>query len=208
MRTIAMILSVSWMVVGCGDSGSSNNPSGRGNFGECFGSSGQTCTGVDTFETCVESHCDSQAQACFGSGYKSGNFGGSCGGFIGCTTKCACGDTTCQSGCLAQLTSDCTSCSQTFSSCEMSSGCAQPVCTGGSTPDAPVFVFPDAPQGPHADAPPGGGGADAPPTGTECTMLAACCPNLPAQEQPTCNQVVALGNEQACQASFTAFGCH
>ena len=206
MRTIAMIFAVSW-VVGCSDSGS-NPSSGRGGLGECFGSTGQTCTGVDAFESCVESHCDSQAQACYGSGYKSGSYGGPCGGFLGCVTKCACGDTSCQSGCLSQLTSDCSTCSQTFSSCQQSSGCAQPVCTGGSsTPDGPLFSFPDAPVGPHADAPPGGGGgADAPAGGSECSLLAACCPKLPSAEQPVCTQVAGAGNEQACQITLTTFG--
>ncbi len=203
MRTIAMILAASW-VLGCGDGGSSSG--GQGIVG-CFGTPGQTCTGVDTFETCVESHCDSQAQACFGSGYKSGSYGGSCGAFIGCTSKCSCGDMACQSACLGQLTNDCSTCSQTFSTCEESSGCARPVCTGGSTPDGPLFSFPDAPSGPHADAPPGGGGtADAPSGSNECTLLAACCPKLPSAEQPACTQVAGAGNEQACQLTLSAFG--
>src|SRR5262249_34813557 len=163
------------------------------------------CTGVDACESCVESHCDSQAQACYGSGYKSGNFSGPCAPFITCVSQCNCGDTTCQSGCFGKLTNDCQSCGMTFSNCEMSSGCARPTCTGGTT-------TPDAPAAPHADAPPGGGGApDASASGgTECSMLAACCPKLPAQEQPACNQVVGAGNEQACQLTLQTFGaaCH
>lgn len=208
MRTFAAILVVSWVVLGCGDSGSASpdGPNGGRGVVGCFGSTGQTCTGVDTYESCVESHCDSQAQACFGSGYKSGNFSGPCGGFIGCVSSCACGDTACQTGCISQLTNDCTSCSQTFSTCETSSGCAMPVCTGGATADAPIFSFPDAPTGPHADAPPGGGGADAPPTSGDCATLAICCPKLPAEEQSTCNQIVGAANEQACQLTLTALG--
>src|SRR5215467_13900780 len=108
MRTIAKIMAVAWVVVGCSSSDTTtSNASGRGSLGACYGTEGQTCTGVDTFESCLESHCDSQAKACYGSGYKSGNFSGPCGPFISCISQCNCGDTTCQSGCLGKLTNDC-----------------------------------------------------------------------------------------------------
>jgi len=84
-----------------------------------YGSAGQTCTGVDTFESCIEGHCESQARECFGANYKNGNFaGGKCASFIGCSVKCACGDTACQSNCAAQLSSDCMTCASSFSTCQ------------------------------------------------------------------------------------------
>ena len=82
------------------------------------------------------------------------------------------------------------SCSNTFSTCQMASGCAQPSCTGGG-----------GGGGGTPDARPGGGGG-----GSACTKLAACCGRLPTNTQPACTQVASGGNENICQSTLDGLG--
>lgn len=135
MRSFVMFgLSLMALLLASGceeDSGGSNTFTGgqRDEYGNCWGSSGQQCTGVEEFSACVMEKCDKEMQDVFGPNYKNKDFtGGKCSELIKCQLACNCGDTTCEQGCLTKMTSDCQSASLAFAQCMDTSGCKKPEC--------------------------------------------------------------------------------
>lgn len=91
------------------------------------------CSPVETavYGDCLAKACDAAFRRCFGDGYKSGTFSGSCGDYFACFVKCGCGrDKNCVTAC-GKPPEACSTCSLGFASCAGS--CKAPVCGGGST---------------------------------------------------------------------------
>jgi hypothetical protein len=105
-----------------------------------------------------------------------------CASLLSCICACPANDPTCESGCEGDLTPTCMTAVNSLDGCE-SSSCAG-VC-GETTMDA---------GGPTTD-----GGA------ASCTALQACCDEVPAAEQKSCEQLVMTGNQLACSEALTAF---
>ncbi len=169
--------------IGCGGSGSNGGGGGGGNGGGGSagsggggGGSGAVCTGNAGVSAacimCQTTSCDSQEAACLGPDYKNHNFSGPCAAFARCTCACAANDFACYSGCQSQYSSACMSCSMQLDVCVRQS-CSS-VCGGGGSPDMATA------------------------TGGNCAALAACCPQLPANQQSGCNGVVGGNNDAAC----------
>ena len=99
---------------------------------KCGGGGGDetTCTEAETQAhwSCMTSKCDAQFSACYGSGYKDGSFGGTCGDYITCVTACECNDTTCMQKCPIPG-DDCASCVEKLSTCMEQ--CPEPACMKG-----------------------------------------------------------------------------
>jgi hypothetical protein len=177
------IVVLSLGLAACGSSGGGGSGTGRDSLGQCHGNPGQTCTGTDTYETCVENACDAQFKAALGADYKNGNFSGVCASYFNCIIACNCGDNTCQGACTAQLSGDCQTAAIALGSCTSGSTCTPPVCTGGSV---------------SVDAAVSASGA--------CATLATCCPKLPSNTQSGCQQIVATNMDNACQQALNSFG--
>jgi hypothetical protein len=181
------LLLLSLVLVACS---SDSNPTGsnRGKLGACYGSSGQTCTGIDAYESCEISHCGTQLQACFGKNFQSGDTsGGSCAAFFNCEAACACGDTSCVAGCIGAASADCKSCLQTAGTCETNAGCTQPMCSGG-TADAGSSGSPDAKT-----------------SASSCADLTTCCGMVPSAQQAACNAIAGSGMQSICAQSLQDF---
>ncbi|MCA9584394.1 MAG: hypothetical protein KC657_03455 [Myxococcales bacterium] len=165
-----------------GSSGASSGSSGSSGPKYCAGG---TCTEAEgkPYADCVIGKCDTQYQECYGPGYKTGTYGGSCGPYLTCVQKCACDDTACFQACGAPQ-GDCQTCLQKVSTCVQGSGCQAPACAS---------VQPDA----------GGGG------GKTCADLAACCAKIAdntkkTQCQGTYDQVKASG-DATCNLVYTQY---
>jgi hypothetical protein len=192
--------------IACGSSDSSGNNGGSGGISpsklnECNKGAGSgstvTCTGQAEYDTCIESKCATQYQKCLGAGYKSGNFaGGACESYMGCIAKAA---DPCNNSC-GVPTGDCLNCFMTdLSSCQQSSGCAEPVCTvsggtGGGT---------GAGGSVGAGGGVGAGGSTA--SGT-CADLKACCDKTTGSVQTGCNAAYtqANGDNSVCAQVYTS----
>jgi hypothetical protein len=89
---------------------------------------------VNQYGLCIADRCDAAYQACFGAAYRTGTFGGVCGTYYGCVTRCGCSDNACRSGCgIAPV--DCQTCIATkVAVCANNSGCARPACVGPAPP--------------------------------------------------------------------------
>jgi hypothetical protein len=193
-------------------SNSSSTASNRGKLGTCYGQTGQTCTGVDTYENCLIAACGTQFNTCFGSDFS----GGTCAAFLKCEGGCNCGDSSCFAGCVGSASSDCKSCLIAAGTCEQGAHCTMPSCGGtpdgppitGGTPDAPPTSggTPDAAASGGPDAAPSSGGPDAAEATGSCASLAACCATLPAgQLQNSCNVVANGGMDNLCKSSLYDF---
>lgn len=210
--------------------GACGNGVTKGKVGECFATTGQTCTGVDTYETCLFASCDTQLTACYGAGYKTGSYAGAvCESYITCINSCNC-NAACTSTCTTNASAACTSCVATATSCvTATTSCTLPTCTGGyggMLPDAasaidagPTFdanpfapdanlsfpdaslVFPDANlTSPDANLSTADANLDDP-----CMRLKACCPRLSSDLQAGCNTVADGGLVSQCQASLATY---
>jgi hypothetical protein len=178
VTVFGLAATVGFIIANCGgsDSSSTNNlncpPSNTG---------AGTCSAEQTkaYSDCLQNKCDSAYQACFGSGYKSGSFGGACGTWIGCYAKCPCGDTACRGAC-GLPPADCQACTvNQLGPCQMNAGCTYPTCTGTGTGGS---------GGGTGGS--GGGGAGGGGGGT-CSDLAKCCNSLAdASQKSACNMAV------------------
>ena len=58
------------------------------------GAGSSTCSKaeLDSYNNCTYAACESQFKACYGNNVVMGTFGGPCGTFITCTSKCGCSD--------------------------------------------------------------------------------------------------------------------
>lgn len=121
-----------------GSNPSSGSPSASGGANKCTGADHPSCTQaeVDTYEQCVMNACDAEMKQCFGSGYRSGSYGGPCGSWLTCSAKCACNDNACEQKC--QPENACMDCIAGTSKCTESAKCTRPACMtgGGSKSDA------------------------------------------------------------------------
>jgi len=129
MRAWSIILGLLFAACG-GSGGNGSGGSDRDVFGECTNTGGHTCTGLDEYQTCVESHCDADFKTCLGPNYKSGDFGGgTCTAYIECAVGCGCDNGPCEANCVAnQLTADCESCLTAAIGCQQATSCTPPVC--------------------------------------------------------------------------------
>jgi hypothetical protein len=186
---------------------------GRNPWGECPGSSGgaggeQTCTGEAEYDACVTSKCDAKAKECFGDGYASGTYGGTCGPVIQCVVGCKCGDTACEMSCMLQASEACKTCSDEFDACVSGSGCPEPQCgAGGAGGTAGEAGAAGGEQGGSAGAAPSCPyTTDSLDCTTSCANLkdiAAKCQNDPnlSAELKTLLQTAAQGTGTACKAA-------
>ncbi len=140
------------------------------------GSQQGSCTAAESkaYGDCIITKCDSQYSMCLGSGYKTGTFGGPCGTWMTCQSKCGCNDSACVTAC-GQPPAACSTCIQSLSSCVLNSGCQIPTCAGG---------------GGAGGAGGGAGGAGGGAGGT-CADLARCCAS-----------VTNAGVKMACDAQY------
>jgi hypothetical protein len=187
--------SVQWMVVAalsaalaCGDSSSDKDSSGDGGTGSGGKDSGGASSGgscapgagaeapagcseaqVKEYQACFDDACGSQLEACYGTGYKNGKFGGPCKDYITCTAECDC-DVACIQKCTPS--SECAECTKGIGSCGLSCTsklqCAY-ADSGLSFGDGGITV---------GDATISFGGT--------CQDLADCCDTLAADEKSTC----------------------
>ena len=157
-------------------------------------SSTTTCTdaNLQPYGQCIVDACDAQLRECFGSGYKSGAFAGSCGSATTtCLNACPCGDKACQSAC-GTPGAACTSCAQSLGQC--ASTCPLPSCVARSS------------SGSSGSS--GASGA----AGT-CADLGACCASLqdPSIKRGcTTSLSGANGDESSCMAIYPSYAdrCH
>ncbi|NOZ01405.1 MAG: hypothetical protein GXP54_05890 [Deltaproteobacteria bacterium] len=166
-------------LAGCGsDSGSSSTSSGatKDKFGNCYGGTGQECTGVDEYTDCVTKACDAEYKDMLGDDFMNGNWGGKCKDYMTCNIACECGDTACFTKCLADATQDCQDAIAAIGTCVMAASCDQPVCktTGGN------------------------GGAN-------CDALKACCDKVMDAIKPACDAAVKLGDDNVCKQNLDSW---
>jgi hypothetical protein len=127
-----------FVAVGCGSSNSGGTASGGSGGTASGGSGGATCgnnTNVQFKEpcaTCVASHCNSQASSCFGSGWRSADFSGTCGPWLQCACNCGNNDVACMTNCGGKETAACTSCQNDVQMCELQSCQQQCLGVGGA----------------------------------------------------------------------------
>jgi hypothetical protein len=148
-----------------------------------------TCTQTEwnAYTSCVADACNNQYQVCFGAGYRSGTYGGSCGPWAQCLVACGCGNPGCRASCPPQ-TADCASCYANASACLVS--CTIPACAVTS---ADAGAPGDAGTGMAADGS----------TGVACAGLMACCqamgdPGSVSDCLDTTATIAGIG-ENACQ---------
>lgn len=172
---------------------SSSGGTGSG-FKQCPtpGQNTSSCTQaeIDAYDNCPINNCDAELQECFGSGYKTGSFGGACGTYVSCSQKCACGDTACQQAC-GLPDQNCQTCLQKYSSCYQAK-CPEPACmkTGSSTSSTS-----------SSSSSTGG-------TAKTCADLQTCCNGLTdAQKKSTCLQgydAIKASGDAACAQAYSA----
>jgi hypothetical protein len=165
-----------------GSSGGGTAGGGAGTNGSCATGMGAPAKG-SACASCLQAHCATETNGCYGAGWQSGNFsGGGCSELVTCSAACACGDTSCQGACVPKVTAACTTCSSAVSSCQ-SSHCSTECSTTTS-----------------GGAGTGGGVAGAGATSATCADLAKCCAStsLPAQSMSGCTQVVQSKNDSVC----------
>jgi hypothetical protein len=167
MRTFGtfVVAAVFGLAAGCGGGSGGSSSGGRSgaNGGQCPASSnGKTCTGEAAYNTCISTACGTDAKACFGANYASGDFTGSpCADYMGCIMKCPCDATasTCEANCSTQTLqtaagATCLTCLTTLGTCVAGAGCTQPNCTTTTTTTTNTS------------------------TGTGCAAAVACCTSL------------------------------
>ena len=197
LTVFALAAGAGFIVANCGGSDSSSNSGGL----TCPNSSGSTgtCSAEQTkaYGDCVQSKCDSAYQACLGSGYKSGSFGGACGSWIGCYAKCNC-DKNCQGLCAAPP-AECQTCLiAQVTPCQLNSGCTPPTCTGTGGSGGGGGSGGSAGTGGSGGGGTGGTGGG----GLTCSDLMKCCNAMTdAMMKASCQQALAgvmAGGDQAC----------
>lgn len=165
-----------------GSGGTGSTPAGSGVLRICglTPTSGQTCTGVDAYVSCLQTACNDGLSQCFGPNYATSEYTGSvCADYAACaTTSPTCGSCVPSSGCQTCLTS--------LVSCIQGSTCTAPFCTGGTGIGGT----------PSAD---GGGSSDG---GTviqgTCADLQACCDTIQDPSgQSACLQTLADAKARA-----------
>ncbi len=173
---LSLVLSAMAGVAAC--SSSSNNGGSGGGTG-CPGPG--SCAAMDQ---CVQAHCESKLQAC----------ASPCSAMISCENKCGCSNTSCIGNCGQQMTQACSSCYQDVTTC-VQQNCANVSCGTGGTGGSGGSGGSNGTGGtPGVD----GGGAT-------CADLAACCAQLPAADQQSCNSIVSNGNDSVCGQALSGF---
>jgi hypothetical protein len=177
VTVFALAAGVGFVAANCGSDGGSSSTGGL----NCPPTGQSNCTAEQTkpYTDCIFSKCDSQYQACFGAGYKSGSFGGTCQAYIACFSKCGCGDNACRAACPAP-TGECQTCLTQLGTCTIGAGCTPPTCGGGGAGGGG--------GGGGGGAGGGGGGG----SGT-CADLMKCCASA-----------TNASIKQACEAQYNA----
>jgi hypothetical protein len=222
--TVAALLS-SLVLVACGGSstkgagGTSGGSGGKSGQGGKSGSAGGTSGGVpktlacmsstatagsactqaelDAYATCVITGCDATFQACYGPGFKSGQYSGPCGTHEDCLSKCDCNDTACRTACGTAPT-ECTTCQLGLVSCVLPCvpACATAGLGGSFGGLGGSFGGPGGSFG-------GLGGSSG--SGTCLADALACCNRAAAANQTACNtayQAISGLGETACAAGL------
>ncbi|MBM4397603.1 MAG: hypothetical protein FJ087_18185 [Deltaproteobacteria bacterium] len=178
-RILAIGFAAAFLFAACGsdDGGSSGGTAGgtRDKYGACYGTTGQECTGIDEYQDCVISKCDTELKDMLGASYASGTFAGKCGEMVNFLVKCACGDTACEQACAAKMDADCQTAAGAVSTCAQNN-CKLPTC-----------------------GTPGGGG------GSGCSGLKSCCNSMPAQAKDACLQAAGMMGEDACNQTLEQY---
>jgi hypothetical protein len=207
VTAFVLAASAGFVVANCGSSSDSGS-SGLGALSCPSGSNAGMCTAEqnNAYANCLIGKCDTQFQACYGPGYKSGTFSGPCATYLNCVTKCGCGDTACRAACT--VGSECTTCLGSVANCALSSGCALPVCNGtGGTAGAGTGGTAGTGTGGTAGTGTGGAGGTGGGTGN-CAALNACCASIAnAQLKMACQMQAGLiqGNDQTCAALLSSY---
>ena len=113
--SVASVLALASSLYACGGSASSGSSPGG-----CTGSTAITPGGTasSACSTCEQANCTAELSAAFGSGFTTGTPGGACAAYMECTRACACGDTSCYSGCQGKIDASCQSAVTAVSACE------------------------------------------------------------------------------------------
>jgi hypothetical protein len=176
-----ILLACALALTGCG---SDNGGTGTGGFGvnatTCpflakLSSMSSTSTSADC-GSCNSSKCGSTYSDCYGSLYTGGSPGGKCSAYLSCVCACGATDAACFGACSSKVTADCTTCQTASSNCS-TTNCATQCQKTTTSPDMAMSTT----------------------GGTQCALLAACCPNITnATMRSGCEGTVANGNEMGC----------
>ena len=69
-------------------------------------------------DACSQTKCKTQREACYGSSYLTGTWGGSCGDYAKCECGCSELDDICQENCQVEASAACSTCLKTIDDCE------------------------------------------------------------------------------------------
>ncbi|HEX7599730.1 MAG TPA: hypothetical protein VF518_16050 [Polyangia bacterium] len=221
MRALALCLGFGILLtVACGGSSNKNSNGRDSKTGMCSAVAGQTCTGVDAYDSCVTTACDAEAKAALGSGYASGSYSGPCADYMKCVLACPCDATatSCQTNCYSKVTSNaaCMTPAIALSTCIDSAACAEPVCSGGTSTgtgggtatytnastatytNAGTATFTNASTATFTSLTTGTGGPN-------CTKLQTCCNSLAAgSTSADCSSVNSL-SDASCASLLTTY---
>jgi hypothetical protein len=208
-----------------GAAGDANRSDGASSVGNAVCPVGGTmmCTQaeVDSYNTCLADKCDSAFKMCFGD-IRNGNYGGPCGPWVMCTSKCGCNDAACRNAC-PMPNMECILCLVGPGlTCQNTANCPRPACygpetklDGGGLPPIPDggFMLPDVNFNfPESGIPIPDGGFSLPEAGFSgtCAQLLTCCNGIADGAQKTqCLTAYAAfnmpggGGDQGCAAVLT-----
>lgn len=123
MKKLAVLL-IALFVSACGggdDSTTVADSSVKAADGTCIGTTGQTCTGIEDYDACMQENCGTEWSA----------LQSSCSALVNCQKKCPCDDNNeqCVENCAqTSVSASCLEASMSFGFCMMGAGCEQPVC--------------------------------------------------------------------------------
>lgn len=119
MRSIRLVVTAGSLfalfALGCS---SSTTPSSTTNSSTCGALNSPSNPEDKACEDCMAASCNAELSACYGSGYKTGNFSGPCGPVATCTCSCPEGDLSCLTGCAEKGGTTCEDCVAKIDACE------------------------------------------------------------------------------------------
>jgi hypothetical protein len=133
MKKILAFAAIAAFVVACDSSSGGGSSGTKDQWGNCVGTEGQTCTGIDEYNNCVTSKCGTEVNDVLAK----------CATLISCTQACKCDSAyqTCQQACATKIDAACQTSFTAAGTC-VQANCMDklPKCTtgggGGSNCDA------------------------------------------------------------------------
>jgi hypothetical protein len=174
---------------------SSGGPMGNP-LNPCGAPAGCSPDQVAPYNMCIQHQCSTGFTQCFGPNWSTGNYSGPCASFLGCITKCGCGNQACFQAC-GQPSAECQTCTQALGNCAQS--CDPPACAGRDAGSSGTSGSSGASSGSS-----GTSGS----TGMECSQLAACCAAIADQNmRMSCQMTLSqtMGDPTQCAAAFMGY---